>query len=234
MGAHGQGKLLGRQSVGNGRGHLPDHIRGARTHHLGSHNGIGICLKDQTDKAVLLPGNDGFAIFAHIVNAAAHLHAKLSCPGLGDTDGGNLRLGINAARHDRQGDKHAVRHSLQTNGMGFSGQVFNNIGSLGHSHMGQLCFCRDIADGIDTRFASLKVCIYHRSSMLHLQGHILSKKTFRVRRSSHGYHDLIGLDLGRLIGQQMAHGTYQTFLPLDFLYHSIAVNSNALLDELFL
>ena len=70
--------------------------------------------------------------------------------------------------------------------------------------------------------------------MLHLQGHILSKKTFRVRCSSHGYHDLIGLDLGSLIGQQMAHGAYQAFLPLDLLHHGIAVYSNGLFRELFL
>ena len=234
MSTHRQGKLLGSQSVCNGRSHFSDHVRGAWAHHLRSHNGIGICLKDQADKAVLLPGNDGFAVLSHIVNAAAHFHAKFSGLRLREANRSNLRLSIDAARHDRQRDKHAVWHCLQTDGMRLSRQIFNDVSCLRHSHMGQLCFCRNISNRIDSRFASFKVRIYHRPSMFDLQAHVLTKKTFRVRCSSNGYHHLIRFNLGRLIGQQMAHGTYQTFLPLDFLYHSIAVNSNALLDELFL
>ena len=181
---------------------------------------------------MFFPRDDGFSILSHIVNAAAYLHAKLAGPRLGDSDRCNFRLRINAARHDRKRNKHAVWHSLQTDGVRLSGQVFNHIGCLRHSYVRQLGFCRNIADGINAGLARLEICIDYWSSLLHLQRHVFAKKAIRIRSSSYRYHDLVGLDLGNLIRSKVTHRTDQAVFLADFLHHGIAVNGNALIGQL--
>lgn len=89
---HGKRHLLRGQSICDGRGNLPDHVRGPRTHHLRPDNGIGVRLKHQTDKPVLLPRDNGFPVIPHGKMPAAHLQPA-----------GPGRLRRDAHRGDRSG-----------------------------------------------------------------------------------------------------------------------------------